>query len=102
MAPASGSGKSLAEWLTKVIELGGDGLEVQYKDGHEQITAVKSNLGFGIGDIKSDSPEATALRDELWSLRNRTKRMEVGGTVYKARVTTFNSFGETGFRVKIL
>ena len=102
MAAASGSGKSLAQWLSRVIELGGDGLEVQYKDGCEQITAMKANLGFGIGDIMSDSPQATALRDELWSLRNRTTRFEVGGTVYRARVTTFNSFGETGFRVKIL
>ncbi len=102
MADASGSGKSLAELLTKVIELGGDGLEVEHKDGYEEITAMKGNLGFGIGDIKSDSPEATALRDELWSLRNRTKRIEVMGTLYKARVTTFNSFGETAYRVKIV
>jgi len=102
MALASDSGESLAELLTKVIELGADGLEVEYKDGYEEITAMKGNLGFGIGDIKSDSPEGIALRDELWSLRNRTKRIEVQGKVYKARVTTFNSFGETAYRVKIV
>jgi hypothetical protein len=61
MAAASGSGKSLADLLTRVIELGGDALEVEYKDGHEEITARKVNLGFGIGDIKSDSPECIAL-----------------------------------------
>ena len=102
MAAGSGSGKSLAELLIRVIELGGDGLEVEYKGGYEEITAMKANLGFGLGDIRSDNPEATALRDELWSLRNRTKRIEVRGTVYKARVTTFNSFGETAYRVKIV
>ena len=61
MATPYGSGKSFAELLTRVIELGGDGLEVQYKDGYEEITALKGNLGFGIGDVKSDSPEGIAL-----------------------------------------
>ncbi len=101
MAAASGSRLCLAELLTKVIELGGDGLEVEYKDGYDEITGNKGNLGFGLGDIKSDSPEASALRNELWSLRNRTKRVEVRGKVYKARVTTFDSFGETAYRIKI-
>jgi len=102
MATASGSGKSLAELLTKVIELRGDALEVDYRHGYEQITAMKANLGFGIGDIKSDSPEGLALRDELWSLRNRTKRIEFQGKVYIVRVTSFDSFGETAYRVTIV
>ena len=102
MPPASGSGNSLAELLARVIEVGCDGLEVEYKSGYEEITAMKGNVGFGLRDIKSDSPEAAALRDELWSLRNRIKRIEVGGTVYKARVTAYESFGETAYRVKIL
>jgi hypothetical protein len=101
MAAASRSGKSLAELLTSVIELGGDGLEIEYKNGYEEVTAIKGNLGFGIGEIKSRSQKAAALRNELWSLRNRTKRIEVRGTVYKARVTTFDSFGEIAYRIKI-
>jgi hypothetical protein len=101
MAAASGSGKGLDELLTRVIELGGDALEIEYKDGYEEITAMKGTFGFGIGEIKSGSREAAALRDELWSLRNRTKRIEVRGTVYKARVSTFDSFGETAYRIKI-
>jgi len=101
MAAASRSGMSLAELLTKVIELGGDALEIEYRNGYEEITAMKGNLGIGIGNIKSSSRQAVALRDELWSLRNRTKRIEVGGTVYKARVSTFDSFGETAYRIKI-
>jgi len=101
MTAASGSGKSLDDWLTRAIELGGDGLEIEYKGGYEEICAMKGNFGVGIGEIKSNSREAAALRDELWSLRNRTKRIEVSGTVYKARVTTFDSFGETAYRIKI-
>ena len=102
MATASSSGKSLGELLARVIELGCDGLEVEYKDRHEEITAMKANLGFGIGDIKSNSPEGIALLDELWSLRNRTKRIEVQGKVYTVRVTTFDSCGETAYRVRIV
>jgi hypothetical protein len=76
-------------------------LEVEYRGGYEEITAIKGNFGFGIGQIKSSSRKAAALRDELWSLRNRTKRIEVGGTVYKARVHAFESFGETAYRIEI-
>lgn len=101
MADSLDSGKSLAELLTKVIELGGDGLEIEYKDGYAEITAIKGNFGFGIGEIKSCSREAAALRDELWSLRNRTKRIEVRGRVYKARVNIINRFGETAYSIKI-
>jgi hypothetical protein len=101
MPAGSNSKKSLTELLTSVIELGGDGLEVEYRGGYEQITAMKGNLGFGLGDIKSDTQEATALRDELWSLRNRTKRIEVRGTEYRARVTLFDSFGEKAYRINI-
>ncbi len=72
MAPASSPGNSLAEWLAKVIELGCDGLEVEHKGEYEEITAMKGSVGFGLRDIKSDSPEAAALRDELRLLRNRT------------------------------
>jgi hypothetical protein len=93
--------KRIAELLTKVIELGGDGLEIEYRNGNEEITAMKGSFGFGISEIKSSSRQAAALRDELWSLRNRTKRIEVRGKVYKARVNAVNSFGETAYRIKI-
>lgn len=101
MAVGSRSGNSIAELITKAIELGGDGLEIEYRNGYGEITAMKGNFGFGIGEIKSSSPEGVALRDELWSLRNRTKRVEVRGAVYKARVSAFESFGETAYRIKI-
>jgi hypothetical protein len=101
MAAGSGTGKSVTEWLIRVIELGCDGLEIEYRGGYEEITAMKGNFGFGIGQIKSSSRKAAALRDELWSLRNRTKRIEVRGTVYKARVRAFESFGETAYHIDI-
>jgi len=85
----------------KVIELGCDGMEIEYRNGYEEITAMKGNLGFGIGEIKSSSRKSADLQDELWDLRNRTKRIEVRGTVYQAQVNTFESFGETAYRIKI-
>jgi hypothetical protein len=65
MTVTSDSGKGIAKWLIKAIEPGYDGLEIQQKTGYEEITAMKGNYGFGIGKIKSSSPEAAALRDEL-------------------------------------
>ena len=101
MPAVPGSKKSLTELLTSVIELGCDRLEVERKGGYEQITAMKGNFGFGLREIKSDTQEATALRDELWSLRNRTNQIEVQGTEYRARVTVFDSFGEKAYRINI-
>jgi hypothetical protein len=101
MIAAFGSGKSLADFLTTSIELGCAGLEIEYRDGCTEITAMKGRFGFGIGELKSGTPESDVLIDELWSLRNRTKRIEVRGIVYKAKVTTFDSFGETAYRIMI-
>jgi hypothetical protein len=55
MAAASYSRMRLDELLTRVIELGGDGLEIEYKDGYEEITAMKGNFGSGSA---GSSPEA--------------------------------------------
>jgi len=101
MAAGEDSGKNIAKWLIKVIELGCNGLEIEYRGGYEEITAMKGNFGFGIGEIKSNSREAAALREELWSLRNRTKRIEIRGTIYKARVRAFESFGEKAYHIDI-
>ena len=56
------SGKNLTVLLIRAIELGCDGLEIEFKDGYQEITAMKGNFGFGIGQIKSDTREVAALR----------------------------------------
>ncbi len=94
-------GDVLAEMVSRAIALGADAIEVEYKDRHEEITAMKGNVGVGIGDIPSDSAEAAALRDELWKLRRKVRRIQVSGVEYKLKVSVFDSFGETAFRLDI-
>ena len=97
----SESTDTLAELVSKAIGLGAEGLEIEYKDHHEEVTAMKGSMGIGIVALRSDSKEAIALRDELWKHRRKMKKLEVAGVNYKLKVSTFDSFGETAFRVEI-
>ena len=64
----------LFDLILKAIEMGASGLEIEYKDGYEEISAMSDNMGFGIGRLESSSEEATLLRDELYSIRKRGKK----------------------------
>lgn len=94
-------GSIVDHFAAKAIRLGADGLEVEYKDGREQIDACKQSLGFGIGSLDSSDPVATELRDELWAMRRRKREITVDGVRYELRCSVYDSFGETAFRVAI-
>jgi len=91
----------LATLASKAMELGADAFEVEYKDRHEEICAIKGSMGIGIGALPSDSKEAIALRDELWMHRRKMNKIDIGGVNYKLKVNVFESFGETAFKVEI-
>jgi len=91
----------LATLVSKAISLGADGLEIEYKDSHEEVTAMTGNMGIGIATLLSDSKEAAALRDELWKHRRKMKKIEIGGVNYNLKVSAFESFGETAYRIEI-
>jgi hypothetical protein len=94
-------GSIVDHFVAKAIRLGADGLEVEYKDNHEEIFACKQSLGFGIGSLDSSDPAANELRDELWAMRRRKRAITVDGVRYELRCSVFDSFGETAFRVAI-
>jgi hypothetical protein len=58
-----GSPDILIALISKAIGLGADRIEVEYKDRHEQITAIKGKMGVGIASLASDSKDAVRLRD---------------------------------------
>ena len=91
----------LATLVSKAIEIGADKLEVEYKDRHEEVTAIKGSMGVGISNLRSDSKEAITLLDELWKHRKKMKKIEIGGVHFKLKISTFENFGETAFRVVI-
>lgn len=61
----------LDRFAKQAAELGADSLEVEYKDGQEEVFAVRGAFGFGIGRFRSGSSKAAQLRRELASLVSR-------------------------------
>jgi hypothetical protein len=51
----------LAGLISKAIEFRADEIEIEYKDGYEEVFAMRDCLGTGVGRIESDSEEARAL-----------------------------------------
>jgi hypothetical protein len=94
--------ESILERLaTEAVRLGADLLEVEYKDGYEEVFAAKGGVGHGIARFRSSSPEAVTLREELHRVAKRKRRMAVGGAQYELRGSVYESFGEDAFRVEL-
>ncbi len=88
----------LAGLISKAIEFRTDEIESEYKDGYEEVFAMRDCLGTGVGRIESDSEEARALRQLLHKVKGKTK-IRVDGDDYQIRVAIHESFGEDAFRV---
>src|SRR5438046_2218898 len=54
-------------------------LEVEYKDGYEELSAIAGDFGFGIGRLRSTSQAAATLRHELCQCTRRKGQIVVDG-----------------------
>ncbi len=88
----------LAGLISKAIEFRADEIEIEYKDGYEEVFAMRDWLGISVGKIESGSEEARALRQLLHKVKGKTK-IRVDGEDYQFRVAIHESFGEDAFRV---
>src|SRR3989304_2544942 len=92
--------ESIVERLAaEAIRRGADLLDVEYKDGYEDVVAAKGALGLGIARLRSSSAEALTLRKELRRLAKRKQRIIVDGSQFEMRGSVYESFGEDAFRV---
>ena len=91
----------LARLVAQAIDHGADGLEIEYKDGHEEVCAMKGCFGFGIARMPSSSEEATALRDQLCAIGRKGKTITTAAGDFRLKVSPFESFGETAYLVEI-
>lgn len=91
----------LEQLAANAICLGADELEVEYKDGREVVFAMKSGIGMGIANFLGSSPQAGALRRELYALPKKKRRVIIDDMTYDVRVDIFDSFGEDAFRVEL-
>ena len=85
----------------EAIRLGADLVEVEYKDDYEEVIAAGGGAGYGIARFRSSSPQAIALREELYRLAKRRQRITVDGIQYELRGRVYESFGEDAFRVQL-
>ena len=94
--------KNIVEQIAaEAIRLGVEELEVEYKDGYEEVFAVKGAVGFGIASLRSSSPQAASLRHELYGITKKKRRLTIGDSEYELRARIYDSFGEDAFRVQL-
>lgn len=91
----------LEKFAAEAIRLGADQLEVEYKDGYEELSAIAGDFGFGIGRLRSTSQEAATLRHELYQCTRRKRQIVVDGDNYELHGRTYDSFGEQAYRVRL-
>lgn len=91
----------LEQLAREALDLGADALEVEYRDGHEEIVAYMGALGREIARFRSSSPEATALRRDLYASRRRLCRFSMKGQEHAIRAEIYENFGEDAFRVDL-
>ena len=91
----------LERLATQALRLGFDTLEVEYKDGFEEVCGLKEGIGFGVARFRSSSPEGAALRRELYGTLKKPQHMALDDAEFSLRSRVWDSFGEDAFRVTL-
>jgi len=91
----------LEHFAAQAVRLEAELLEVEYKDGYEEILAARGAFGVGIGRLRSSSQDAANLREELHRCSRRKRRIVVDGDTYELRGRSYDSFGEEAYRVRL-
>lgn len=93
--------KIIERFAAKSIRRGASLLDIEYKEGYEDIVATQGGVGYGIARFRSSSPEAITLREELHRSAKRKHRITGDGSQYELRGSVYESFGEDAFRVQL-
>jgi hypothetical protein len=83
-------GAILEPLLAKAISLGADQLEIEYKYRCEEVFAMKSGFGLGIGNFRGSSPEAQSFRNELYALAKKKQGVKIDEHTYEVRTRIFD------------
>jgi hypothetical protein len=93
--------KIIERLAAEAIRRGASLLDIEYKEGYEDVVAAQGRVGYGIARFRSSSPEAITLREELHRIAKRKHRITVDGCQYELRGSIYESFGEDAFRVQL-
>lgn len=88
----------LVEILEKAVSVGGSSVEIEYRDGKENITLFRGDIGYGIASLAGE--EAKSLFKEMDDLR-KEKRAALGGVMYRLVFSRYESFGEWVYRIRM-
>ena len=92
---------TMLDLVARAIEAGASEMEVEYKNGREEVFAVCSGIGVGIASLESSSEEARSLREDLYAIAKKRGVVHISGRAYVLRVQTVENFGEDMFHVTI-
>ena len=90
----------LAQWIALAVSYGATCLEVEYKDGYEEVCAMKNHIGIGIARLPSDSEEAVGVRKLFSALGRKGTSIPVNSVPCRVRTETYNSFCGKAWRVR--
>ena len=91
----------LARLIARTLQLGAAELDIEYKNGCEEVCAMNGNMGVGIASLDSSGEEASALRKQVIAIGKKGKTITVADADFRVTVATYDSFGETAYRVSI-
>lgn len=97
----SSSSDLIARLVVDTLQLGGDGLEVEYKDGYESVCAMRGNVGVEIASLPSSGEDACELRKRLLAMTRKRETISIQGNTWILRAKRYDSFGEAAFSVSI-
>jgi len=92
----------LAKYVSKAIDIDAFEIEIECRDGYEEIIAMRNQMGLSIDRLDSESEEALNIKEQLYALQeNNTGIIHLHEKIYRIKVETYQSFGEDIFRIKI-
>ena len=81
--------------------MGATGLEIEYKDGYEEVCAMSGYMGVGIASLPSTEADACTLHSLLADFRRPQTITLSNNKSVRISVRSYDSFGETAFRVSL-
>jgi hypothetical protein len=95
-----GRRETLLEGLcAHALALGGDFIQVEYKDGRDWVYVFKGGRGICVANYKTDTADSEELRENLYAAAKKHVRAVLYGRLSIIKVSIFDSFGEDAFNV---
>jgi len=95
------SASPLQRVIAQAALLGADTIQVEYRDGHEEVSVLKGGVGFEIARFPSPGRHSAALRKELAQRRKKKTTVTVNGADYEIRARAYELFAEQAYEVRL-